>query len=911
MARRLKPSPSAAPVDDLPVLERRLENGLLAIVLPRRQAPIVVCDLYYPVGSFDEPPGRTGLAHFVEHMLFKGTERFPKGQIDRLVVLAGGQSNAETSEDSTHYWFAFPSDRWELALAIEADRMRGARFDPAEVELERRVIAEERARELNSPQGRLDQTHLTLTYLRHPYRNPILGWPEDIAAINADDLKAFYQAHYAPDQAVLVVVGDVEPDAALDLIASHFADVPAGKMPPAKLPCTEPEQSGRREFVVSDADSAARGIFGWRTVPRAHRDVVVLDVLADLLCCGRRSRLWNALVETDKSVIWIESAHAAAQRAGQFFIQLEAAPGADLAQLERRLSAELARLRETGPSADELDRSRRRIKAAWRWEQEDLTSLAAGLGSAALWSDWRDWQTELRATLTIDAHDIKRVVDTYLIEPGLTVGWSLPIPGGEEAMATRGSVETFSASPRTALGSSTPRVSPAAARTVAPRHDDNATTPIPVAIPKGISRLVDYKPRRIVLENGLRLIFERRPGTGIVALELFADAGLLREAKPGLACLTGRLLEEGTKTRSAPQLAEAIEDVGGTLESGATGSSLRVCSEDLPLAIELIADVTIRPVFPAEAVSWVAERIAAEYRGDLEDPAFRAEMSFRSLVYGDHPLARDPRGGDREIARLTREDALDHHHRHFAPENTVLVAVGDFDPRRLLSLVKANLGAWEPRGLPRLPYPPVAKPGRGRVRRIHHRGEQTHIVLGHLGVARTHPDFDTLVILDHIFGSGPGFCDRLGRIVRDELGLVYTIGGGMTDSGDVLPGLFRVHAGTMPEQAERVISTVTEQIRAMYAGAFSDEEVDRARDYLTGAWVFDYQSVEQRAERLLELERWGISLDEPRHWPKRIAAITSRQVRKAARTHLIPEALCRVELGPPRRRSHRVEAECA
>src|SRR5580700_3232767 len=127
-------SPSLPLTSDLPVFERTLDNGLKILVLARRGAPVVVCDLYYPVGSFDEPPGLSGLAHFVEHMLFKGTERFPKGQIDRLVLLAGGQSNAETSEDSTHYWFAFPSDRWELALAIEADRMRGARFDPAEVE---------------------------------------------------------------------------------------------------------------------------------------------------------------------------------------------------------------------------------------------------------------------------------------------------------------------------------------------------------------------------------------------------------------------------------------------------------------------------------------------------------------------------------------------------------------------------------------------------------------------------------------------------------------------------------------------------------------------------------------------------------------------------------------------------------
>jgi zinc protease len=434
---------------------------------------------------------------------------------------------------------------------------------------------------------------------------------------------------------------------------------------------------------------------------------------------------------------------------------------------------------------------------------------------------------------------------------------------------------------------------------------------LPLAPPAGIARLADYGPRRTILDNGLRLVFERRPGTGVVALELFADAGSLREAKPGLASLTGRLLEEGTAHRTAEELAEAIEDVGGSLEVGATGGSARICAEDLALALELLADVVLRPAFPPDAIKRVARRIAAEIRGDLDDPAFRAELNFRSLVYGAHSMGRDPRGGVREIARLTRQDVLDHHRRHFAPEGTILVVTGDFDTRRLVRLVTARFGNWPARGQSLPPVPPVPKPGRPRVRRIHHPSDQVHIVLGHLGVTRNHPDFDALVVLDHIFGSGPGFCDRLGRIVRDELGLVYSIGGGMTDSADILPGLFRVYAGTIPEETERVVSTVTEQVRAMRSGAFSDDEVDRARRYLAGAWVFDFQTVEQRAERLLELERWGLDLNEPRQWAERIAAITPAQVRKAARTHLRPEALCRVELGPLRRRGQRTRAECA
>src|SRR5947209_7802922 len=183
MARRLTSRPSPSWAADLPVFEQTLDNGLRTLVLPRPQAPVMVCDLFYPVGSVDEPPGRSGLAHFVEHMLFKGTERFPKGQIDRLAFVAAGHTNAETGEDCTHYWFAFPSDRWELALAIEGDRMRGATFDPREVDAERHVIREERARDLDSPFSRLDQHHLAVAYLRHPYRNPVLGWPDDLARI--------------------------------------------------------------------------------------------------------------------------------------------------------------------------------------------------------------------------------------------------------------------------------------------------------------------------------------------------------------------------------------------------------------------------------------------------------------------------------------------------------------------------------------------------------------------------------------------------------------------------------------------------------------------------------------------------------------------------------------------------------
>jgi zinc protease len=423
--------------------------------------------------------------------------------------------------------------------------------------------------------------------------------------------------------------------------------------------------------------------------------------------------------------------------------------------------------------------------------------------------------------------------------------------------------------------------------------------------PPLVSRLDDFAPRRQVLENGLTLVYEQRPGVGLIALELYSDSGSVRESKPGAAYLAGRLREEGTVARSARELAQAIEDAGGSFETRSTGCSFRARAEDLAMAFEILADLTLRPAFPEEATSWVLERIGSELKADLDDPAFLADLAFHSSIYGDHPLGRDPRGSVRDIEKLNRTDALSHHERHVNPESSILVAVGDFEPRRLLTLVKKWFSAWPRRGKAAEPLPRVPKRGGPQVRRIERRGEQVQIELGHLGITRHHPDFDRLVVLDHILGSGPGFTDRLGKTLREELGLVYSVSGGMTDSADLLPGVFRIAAATSPDATERVVATIIQIVKDVSVGRFSDEDVLAARRYLAGSWVFDFQGIEQRAERLLELERWGLSLDEPFHWPDRIDSITSEEVRRAARRHLRPNGLTRVELGPSRPRGKR------
>lgn len=890
MARRLTSRPTPPWIGDLPVVERILDNGLKALVLPRPDAAAVVCDLFYPIGSVEEPPGKSGLAHFLEHMLFKGTDRFPKGRIDLLAFVAGGQANAETTEDCTHYWFAFPQDRWKPALEIEADRMRNARFDPIEVEAERSVILEERARELESPLSRLDQTHLTMTYLAHPYRNPILGWPDDLLSIGSEDLIDFHARHYHPDGAVFVVVGATPGEKTLDEIERAFRKIRARpkKFVERRRVSPEPPQNGRRDFTLWEADSLSRGLYGWSAAPRRHPDGPALDVLSDLLSCGRRSRLWRRLVEESRLATWVEAAQDASRHAGQFLIQVEAARGIDPRRIEDEIRGVLDAIASQGPSEAELARSRRRLEAAWRWEQEDLAGLASGLGQVALWDDWRAWQNEHKAALAVDADAIRRVTSTYLNDQRLTAGWSLPRPKRMVA------VLPASREPEPPA--------PQVGRPLAPiDRREIVVSPPP--------KLGMYQPREFVLPNGLRLLTDRRPGTGVAAIEVYLDAGVLREEKPGLAHLTGRLREEGTNARNGDELAEAIEDVGGVLEVYATGLSLRTRTEDLALAVDMTAELLVEPRFPREALPWMKERIAAELQGDRDDPGFRAEALFRSLVFGDHPLGRDPRGSIKQLAAIEYEDVLAHNSRFFRPDRAIVAVAGDFDPQTLRASLARGLSAWQPSGAI-LPAPEGPEGfARPRRKRVVADGEQVHIFIGHLGVSRAEQDYDALTILDHILGSGPGFTDRLGRVLRDELGLAYAVSGGMTDSADVVRGLFRVSLGTNPDLAAQASIAAIEQIRSVARGEFSDDEVDAAKRYLTGAWVFEYQTVGQRAERLLELGRWGLPLDDPITRPARIASIEPDQVRAAARKHLRPDSLIQLEYGPLRGAKNR--SECA
>ena len=428
----MKPEISALPGQ--PVVER-LANGLTVCLLTNRQAPVVTTALWYRAGSRDEPAGQGGIAHFLEHLMFKGSARYGPGEIDRLTQALGGANNAFTSHDATAYYFNFARDRWHEALAIEADRMAGLTLDPDQVASERQVILEEIAMYENEPWDALGMAVEAATFPGHPYGRPVLGSRPELAATGPAELAAFHHRFYRPGNAVLVVAGDVGEEA-FEAVEAAFAGVdpgPAQADPRPAVPAAGPLAGVQR--IERRKGEVARLLLALRGPAADHPDRPVLHLVAALLGGGRTSRLYRAFVDEEQLCSWVSADLGETVDEGSLTISMELVPGVAPARVEERLLDELAKLAGGGGGGngaaalpdEELERVRRVFFADWVFAHERVhqQALVAGYGLALF--DLGHLDRELRAALSAGRERVLEVAARYLqVQSGAVLGWSLP-----------------------------------------------------------------------------------------------------------------------------------------------------------------------------------------------------------------------------------------------------------------------------------------------------------------------------------------------------------------------------------------------------------------------------------------------------------------------------------------------------
>ena len=420
------------------VTEFRLDNGLQVLIKPVHSAPVVSCWMWYRVGARNELPGRTGLSHWVEHMMFKGTPTFPKGSIMRLVNKNGGVLNGFTSHDYTAYFETLPAERLELGLRIEADRMANSIFDPAEVETERTVIISERQGSENSPNFLLHEELMALAFRAHPYGHQVIGWKEDLQRITHADLWNHYRTYYGPHNALLILAGDLDVEVSRARVEELFGSIPAGPAPPPVL-AVEPPQTGERRVVVRQPGTAQYFQAAFHVPDARHPDTFPLMVLEAVLAGAspmtftgggtpthRSARLYRALVETELAVR-AGCDFSPGIDPGVFYFHATVRDGRSLEEVEQAMWEQVRRVCQEPVSPEELRKAQKQARAQFAYALESVTNQAAWLGYLEMVDSYARFFTLLDDLARVTADDVLRVAQTYLTETNRSVGWFVPI----------------------------------------------------------------------------------------------------------------------------------------------------------------------------------------------------------------------------------------------------------------------------------------------------------------------------------------------------------------------------------------------------------------------------------------------------------------------------------------------------
>jgi zinc protease len=432
----------------------------------------------------------------------------------------------------------------------------------------------------------------------------------------------------------------------------------------------------------------------------------------------------------------------------------------------------------------------------------------------------------------------------------------------------------------------------------APSFRGGRERPIDLSIPKGRAGAVRLAPRVEKLPNGLTLLLQRQGTIPVVSFALHVPAGQLQEAKPGLAVLTGDLLDEGAGERSAEEIADRLDFLGATLSTGATGARARCLAKDADAVLDLLADVVLRPRFADSDLEKCRRSQLSEIAASDDDPAAVGRKAFLKAIYGDHPLGRPALGDAASVSTLTREDVVAHHGRWFAPGEGILAVCGDFDPDAMVAAVRSRFGEWKPGGGAKAAIPEV-KPLEKTVRLdLRMPGKtQSNVYIGNLGIRRNDPDYAAVLVLDHVLGTGPGFSDRLSKDLRDEQGLAYTVYGNATRSAGEEPGTFTAFIACLGNDLPKGLDGILGHLRRIREEAVTDQELADSKSYLVGSQVFKYETTEQVASTLVDLQRFGLGFDYPERFPAMIEAVTKEDVLRVARKHVRPEACAIVVSG--------------
>ena len=887
-------APSAPPADITPSIayeKYSLPNGLEVILSEDHRLPLVSVDLWYHVGPANEAAGRTGFAHLFEHMMFQGSKHVPGDSHFKLLEAAGGTNlNGTTDFDRTNYFESLPANQIELGLWLESDRMGYLldALDQNKLSNQQDVVRKERQQGVeNQPYGIVDEAmYHALFPTTHPYYADVIGSHADIQAAKLEDVKAFFKTYYAPNNASLAVVGDFDKAKTKSLIEKYFGPLKRGPEVPKTIVATPPITS-ERKVVVKDHVELPRLYMAWITSPYFKPGDADADIAAGILGGGRSSRLYKKLVYEKQIAQDVSVAQHSLTLGSVFQIVVTARPGHTPEELQTAVDAELDALRQNGPDAKEVERAQNTFETGLLSGLEVMGGFGGVADTLNLYNHYvgnpgylgedlaRHRKVTPASVKTFANEQLKptaRVV-VYGVKGNQDLGKAVPTPPMVKVKDGSGA-ESVNADE--AWRNEAPK----------PSADRQVQLPVPVSFQ---------------LANGLTVLYNQRSGLPIVAADLVFKTG--GDANPidmpGLANFTAAMLDQGTATRSAPQIADDAAQLGASIGVTSTkdGSFATVQSlaKNFPAALDLLADVVLHPSFPQAEI----DRQRASRLGDLvgarQDPGTVATMAFEAAAYGPmHPYGFIELGSEAAVKSTTRDAMVAFWKNNFVPNNAALVVSGAISQAEVKALAEKAFGAWQKGTVPGAPAGSMLMPSKARVSLVDMPGaQQTQLLIGQIGVPRSTPDFATLVVMNNVLGGL--FSSRVNLNLREEHGWTYgAYSQFLFRKGD---GPFWVVAPVQTDKTAEAVAEIFKELKKIGDAPITAGELAMGRDALVRSLPSDFETSGGTVNSLANLYVYNLGLDYYAKLPGQVAAVTTDAVQAAVRKYLKPDSMIVVAVG--------------
>jgi len=871
---------------DVKVYKKVLSNGLVVLVYPSSRIPKVMVSIWYNVGSKDEKDAEKGIAHLIEHMIFKGnSDTIAEPDIPMLAHKLSASTNAATSYDYTNYYFSLPTHHWKEVMPVLADVMVNTAFDDQLLNSEMKAVIQELKMGRDNHMRSVFMELISALFPDHPYHYPIIGFKQDLWNLYGNNLKDFYKKHYLPNNATMVITGDVDPQEVFAEAEKYLGSI-------------EANHEYKKESFYTNKDLASKTVTLYRgvqhpmgmlafAVPGSREKLNgYFDVLELLLGNLKSSRLYKRLVDELKLASQIGAGMMDLFEHGVFYVYFQPSENGTVTEIEKVVLEELQSIAQCGPNQKELEKAIKQAKKQYYNLFEDINQQAQQIGRYYLATgDEHHVFNYLQESPESIGQKIQEIVSEYLRPTIMYKGMVMPLPESERAHWLQ--MQKASDDEDTRFLSARQRTVPIQKPVYAPKV--RVQEPAAFDFPKA---------QTFNLSNGIKVLHHHNATTPKVnvIIDFKAKHYFDPEDKQGLCNFVTSMLDEGTKNYTASELAEELDSRGINISLAPGGLVISVLKEDLEQALEFACEMLLHATFPEKEVEKIRSQIFIEIKNFWDNEGKIAWQLMRDQIYAGHPWSKNILGSKESVASITRKDLIDAYKKYISPDGARIAIVGDLEDIDLKDVLEKTVGQWIGEKVADIEYPQL-KPQQEKTIHYPIDRDQMTIAFAGLSIDRKNPDFDKLLLFDQIFGMGSlGSMHSRLFALREATGLFYSIGGSTVYGLGEQPGMVLVNTKVSLDrlqEAEVVIKKLIDTV----APTLTEQELVEARYAVVNSLVNNFESNSATAKIFLFLDKYDLPADFFDKRNQELAKVTLQEVIDTAKKYLNTKHMITVKVG--------------